>query len=68
MLTSAFGFLTLMLRMMYKSKCKDIKCGCIRITRDTETEKEEMEMTTRHNPPQSPRESVGGESKMTDFV
>ena len=36
------GSIALCYRMCYKSKCSEIKiCGCIKITRDVEIEKEE---------------------------
>ena len=34
--------------MAYKSKCKDIQFGCIRIIRDTETEERELEFSRTH--------------------
>ena len=49
--TSSFGFLLAVARMMYKSKCKDIKCGCLRIERDVGVEQQELEFQTIHRPP-----------------
>ena len=40
--TLAFGSIAMCIRMGYKSKCNEVKCcGCIKITRDVEIEKEE---------------------------
>ena len=42
--------MTLSIKYCYKSKCKEVKCCCIKITRDIETElKEDI---------QNPRESI----------
>ena len=50
LVTSSFAFLLAVARMMYKSKCKDIKCcGCIEIQRDVEAEQEELQFQTVHN-------------------
>ena len=35
---SGFGFLLAVLGVCYKSKCKTIDCGCIKIVRDVEGE------------------------------
>ena len=49
LVTSSFAFLLAVARMMYKSKCKDIKCcGCIEIQRDVEAEQEELQFQTVH--------------------
>jgi len=39
--TLAFGSIAMCFRMCYKSKCNEIICGCIKITRDVNVEKEE---------------------------
>jgi hypothetical protein len=39
--------------MCYKSKCKEINIGCIKIIRDTETEEKELEFTTTHQIPRT---------------
>ena len=40
--TLLFGSIAMCYRMCYKSKCSEIKCcGCIKVTRDVEIEKEE---------------------------
>jgi len=40
-ITSGISFFLAIARMMYKSKCKVIDCGCIRIERDVEIEEHE---------------------------
>ena len=36
--TTICGFLLALGRQMYKSKCKEVSCGCIKIVRDVESE------------------------------
>ena len=44
-LTTASAVFLALLRVLYKSKCKVIKCcGCIEIDRDTEAEEKEDEL------------------------
>ena len=38
--TTVCGFLLALGRQMYKSKCKKVSCGCIKIVRDVESEME----------------------------
>ena len=47
-----FGSIALCVRYAYRSKCKEVDLCCIRIVRDTETEKEEdmQEMKTPSTP------------------
>jgi hypothetical protein len=45
-------------RMAYKSKCKDIQFGCIRIIRDTETEERELEFSRTHQAESEKEEKV----------
>ena len=40
-LTILMGGIALIVRFCYKSKCKEVTCGCIRIIRDIETEERE---------------------------
>jgi hypothetical protein len=42
--------------MAYKSKCKEVVCGCIKIIRDTEAEEKEEEFRITH-PPLQPNDS-----------
>jgi len=48
-ITSIIGFILGLTKMAYKSKCKDIQFGCIRIIRDTETEEKELEFSRTHH-------------------
>ena len=48
--TSMMAFLLAVGNVLYKSKCKEVKCCCIKIIRDTETEEKEMEFVTTHQP------------------
>ena len=49
LITSTIGFCLGVIRLCYKSKCKEIKCcGCIKIIRDVETEQQEMEFQLRN--------------------
>ena len=50
-ITSTCAFFLAVARICYKSKCKEIRCGCCRIVRDTETEKEEFEFRTLNHIP-----------------
>lgn len=47
-ISSSIGLIITITRMCYKSKCKEINIGCIKIIRDTETEEKELEFTTTH--------------------
>lgn len=47
-ITSSIGLIITITRMCYKSKCKEINIGCIKIIRDTEAEEKELEFTTTH--------------------
>jgi len=41
-------FILALARIAYKSKCKEVNCGCIKIIRDTDIEEKEMEFTRTH--------------------
>jgi len=41
--------MTLLIRYCYKSKCNEVECLCLKIKRDTQTEKEEDFMFNREN-------------------
>ena len=44
------GFLLALCGLLYKSKCKNIKCGCVEIVRDVEIElKEDIENRATRN-------------------
>ena len=51
-LTIVVGGIGLMVRYAYKSKCKEVQCGCIKIVRDIEAEeREDMEESKRPSSP-----------------
>ena len=41
--------MTLLIRYCYKSKCNEVECLCLKIKRDTQTEKEEDFMFNKEN-------------------
>lgn len=47
-ITIMTGFSLKVISMAYKSKCKEISCGCIKVIRDTETEEKEFEFDRTH--------------------
>ena len=47
--TLAFGFLGLVIRNCYKSKCSSIEIGCIKIIRDVEEEEKIDELAVQHH-------------------
>ena len=47
-ITSTIGLILGLTKMAYKSKCKEINCGCIKIIRDTDTEEKELEWMSTH--------------------
>ena len=51
--TTICGFLLAIGRQMYKSKCKEISCGCIKIVRDIEHEIQIDELHQEHNQKES---------------
>lgn len=56
-ITTGVGLIITITRMCYKSKCKEISIGCIKIIRDTETEEKELEFTATHQLPRTETES-----------
>ena len=52
---SGFAFLGGVLTVLYKSKCKTVKCCCIEIDRDVEGEEkiDEHELARRDNSPET---------------
>ena len=48
-ITTIAGIVLGLARMAYKSKCKEVSCGCMRIIRDTQTEEKEFEITAIHS-------------------
>jgi hypothetical protein len=49
-ITSSIGFLLAFTKMIYKSKCKEISCCGIKITRDTEAEEKIDELEIERHP------------------
>lgn len=47
-ITSTIGFILAVCKMAYKSKCKEMSFGCIKIIRDTATEEKEEEFIRTH--------------------
>jgi len=50
-ITTISGMIIKLCSMAYKSKCKEIACGCIKIVRDTDAEEKEEEFRIIHPPP-----------------
>ena len=50
-ITTISGMIIKLCSMAYKSKCKEIACGCIKIVRDTDAEEKEEEFRITHPPP-----------------
>ena len=48
LLTTVAGLILKLFSLTYKSKCKQIECGCIKITRDVEEERKEFEFVSTH--------------------
>jgi len=44
-----FGFLGIIVKMAYRSKCKEMSCLCFKIVRDTENEIELDELAIQNN-------------------
>jgi len=61
-ITTSIGFLAVVARLCYKSKCKNIECCCIKIVRDVETEEKEMEFLTTRNPSPQNNSNTNNES------
>jgi len=49
-ITSSIGFLLAFTKMIYKSKCKEINCCGIKITRDIEAEEKLDELEIERHP------------------
>jgi len=47
--TSAIGLIIAVSAQCYKSKCKEVSCGCIKILRDVQAE-EELDVQQPRNP------------------
>ena len=53
LITSMVGFVIALVKMCYKSKCKEVSCCCFKIVRDIESEIEvdEIELTKQPTTP-----------------
>lgn len=59
-ITTVCGFLLALGRQMYKSKCREIKCLCLHIVRDVESEEkvDEAQLHVREKPSPSNTEEL----------
>ena len=48
--SSMVGFVIAIMKMCYKSKCKEVSFCCMKIIRDTEAEEKETEFVLTHRP------------------
>lgn len=48
LLTTVSGFLLVTLKFCYKSKCKTVDMCCLKIVRDVDIEKEEMQLASNN--------------------
>jgi hypothetical protein len=60
--TIFFGSIGVFIRYAYKSKCKNIECGCIKIERDIEAEEREdalaLSLKRLSSSPSSPKNGI----------
>lgn len=65
--SSMVGFVIALMKMCYKSKCKEVSICCIKVIRDTEAEEKETEFVLT-NRPNSPSNNNNNESskQLTD--
>jgi hypothetical protein len=49
LVTTVCGVAVLVIRMCFKSKCKEVSFCCLKVSRDIEAEEKEAEMILRHN-------------------
>ena len=56
LITSLVGFIIALLKLCYKSKCKEISCCCLKIVRDIESEVEVDEIELTKQPTQLNRQ------------
>ena len=48
LITSVVGLIIAVLKMAYKSKCKEVQFCCLKIVRDVDIEEKELEFKTLH--------------------
>jgi hypothetical protein len=56
--TGAMAFCLGIISFLYKSKCKEVECCCIKIIRDVEIEEKEMEIINKINREEKSTESL----------
>lgn len=56
LITSMVGFVIALLKLCYKSKCKEVSCCCFKIVRDIESEVEVDEIELTKQPTQLNRQ------------
>lgn len=49
LVTSGIGFLLAIMKGVYKSKCKEVSCCCIKIVRDVEAEEKIDELVIQNH-------------------
>ena len=54
-ITSCVSVITLVVKLCLRSKCTDVKCGCLTIHRDTSLEERFDELELNKGPNSSPR-------------
>ena len=52
--TSLMAFVLAIGNILFKSKCKEFECCCVRIVRDVDVEERETEFITTHQPMTQP--------------
>lgn len=50
-ITSGIGLIITVMKMAYKSKCKECSCFCIKVIRDTDLEEKELEFQVKNGLP-----------------
>lgn len=50
-ITSGIGLVITVMKMAYKSKCKECSCFCIKVIRDTDLEEKELEFQVKNGLP-----------------
>lgn len=56
--TALMAFCLGVISFLYKSKCKEVECCCIKIIRDVEIEEKEMEIINKINKEEKSTESL----------
>ena len=64
--SSMVGFIIAIMKMCYKSKCREVSFCCIKIIRDTEAEEKETEFVLTHRP-NSPNNNNNSSRNLTEM-